>query len=70
MAVKECRSSLAHNRPNAGRRKRLPHTLAPCATVVGRALRAFDDDNLIRRERGRLVVVDRAGLEREAMING
>jgi CRP/FNR family cyclic AMP-dependent transcriptional regulator len=35
--------------------------------VVGRTLRTFADDNLIRRERGRLVVVDRAGLEHEAM---
>ena len=35
--------------------------------VVGRTLRTFVDDGLIRRERGRLVVVDRAGLEREAM---
>ena len=31
--------------------------------VVGRTLRA----GFIRRERGRLVVMDRAGLEREAM---
>jgi CRP/FNR family transcriptional regulator len=38
--------------------------------VVGRTLRTFADDGLIRRERGRLVVVDRAGLEREAMMNG
>ena len=38
--------------------------------VVGRALRTFADDGLIRRERGRLVVMDRAGLEREAMMNG
>jgi CRP/FNR family transcriptional regulator len=37
--------------------------------VVGRALRAFAEDGLIRRERGRLVVMDQAGLEREAMIN-
>jgi CRP-like cAMP-binding protein len=35
--------------------------------VVGRALRTFAADGLIRRERGRLVVMDRAGLEREAM---
>jgi len=35
--------------------------------VVGRALRALADEGLIRRERGRLVVKDRAGLEREAM---
>jgi CRP/FNR family cyclic AMP-dependent transcriptional regulator len=35
--------------------------------VVGRTLRTFAKDGLIRRERGRLVVVDRAGLEREAM---
>ena len=34
--------------------------------VVGRTLRAFADDGLIRRERGRVVVVDREGLEREA----
>lgn len=38
--------------------------------VVGRALRTFADDGLIRRERGRLVVIDRAGLEREAMMKG
>ncbi|MGA9348660.1 MAG: Crp/Fnr family transcriptional regulator [Anaerolineae bacterium] len=38
--------------------------------VVGRALRTFADDGLIRRERGRLVVMNRAGLEREAMRNG
>jgi DNA-binding GntR family transcriptional regulator len=37
--------------------------------VVGRALRTFADDGLIRRERGRLVVVDRTGLEREAMMS-
>jgi CRP/FNR family cyclic AMP-dependent transcriptional regulator len=35
--------------------------------VVGRTLRTFADDGLIRRERGRLVVLDRAGLERAAM---
>jgi CRP/FNR family transcriptional regulator len=35
--------------------------------VVGRALRNFADEGLIRRERGRLVVTDQAGLEREAM---
>lgn len=38
--------------------------------VVGRALRTFADDGLIRRERGRLVVVDRAKLERAAMMDG
>jgi CRP/FNR family cyclic AMP-dependent transcriptional regulator len=38
--------------------------------VVGRALRTFADDGLIRRERGRLVVVDRVGLERAAMMDG
>ena len=37
--------------------------------VVGRALRTFADDGLIRRERGRLVVVDRARLERAAMMS-
>jgi CRP/FNR family cyclic AMP-dependent transcriptional regulator len=34
--------------------------------MVGRTLRAFVVDGLIRRERGRIVVVDREGLEREA----
>jgi CRP/FNR family transcriptional regulator len=38
--------------------------------VVGRALRTFADDGLIRRERGRLAVVDRARLERAAMMDG
>jgi CRP/FNR family cyclic AMP-dependent transcriptional regulator len=38
--------------------------------VVGRALRTFANDGLIRRERGRLVVVDRARLERAAMMDG
>jgi len=37
--------------------------------VVGRALRTFADDGLIRRERGRLVVMDRARLERVAMMS-
>jgi DNA-binding GntR family transcriptional regulator len=35
--------------------------------VVGRMLRVFSHDGLIRRESGRLVVIDQAGLEREAM---
>jgi CRP-like cAMP-binding protein len=35
--------------------------------VVGRMLRTFANEGLIRRERGRLVVTDRDGLEREAM---
>ena len=34
--------------------------------VVGRCLRAFADEGLIRRERGRLVVVDQEALQREA----
>jgi CRP/FNR family cyclic AMP-dependent transcriptional regulator len=38
--------------------------------MVGRTLRVFAADGLIRRERGRIVVVDRDGLEREAMISG
>ena len=35
--------------------------------MVGRTLRAFAADGLVRRERGRIVVVDREGLEREAV---
>jgi CRP-like cAMP-binding protein len=34
--------------------------------VVGRTLRGFANDGLIRRERGQIVVLDREGLEREA----
>jgi len=34
--------------------------------VVGRMLRAFADEGLVRRERGRLVILDRARLQREA----
>ena len=34
--------------------------------VVGRSLRAFVEEGLIRRERGRLVVVDQEALRREA----
>lgn len=34
--------------------------------MVGRTLRAFVSEGLIRRERGRIVVVNRPGLEREA----
>jgi CRP/FNR family cyclic AMP-dependent transcriptional regulator len=37
--------------------------------MVGRTLRAFANEGLIRRQRRRLVVVDRAGLEREAMMS-
>jgi CRP/FNR family transcriptional regulator len=35
--------------------------------VVGRTLRSFARAGWVRRERGRLVVTDREGLEREAM---
>jgi len=35
--------------------------------VVGRTLRSFAQQGLVRRERGRLVIADRAGLEHEAM---
>ena len=34
--------------------------------MVGRTMRDLAQDGLIRRERGRIVVVDRAGMEREA----
>ena len=35
--------------------------------VVGRTLRTFSREGLIRRERGRVVIVDPAGLRREAL---
>jgi CRP-like cAMP-binding protein len=41
--------------------------IATVRDVVGRTLRSFARQGYIRRERGRLVIVDRAGLEREAM---
>jgi CRP-like cAMP-binding protein len=34
--------------------------------MVGRTLRSFEGAGLIRQDRGAIVVVDRAGLEREA----
>jgi CRP-like cAMP-binding protein len=34
--------------------------------MVGRTLRTFRDEGLIRRERGRITIIDRAGLERQA----
>jgi len=34
--------------------------------MVGRTLRAFAEEGLIRRQRGRIVIVDREGLERAA----
>ncbi|MFH1085982.1 MAG: Crp/Fnr family transcriptional regulator [Chloroflexota bacterium] len=36
--------------------------------VVGRALRALSDEGLVRREGGRLVILDRPALEREAAL--
>ncbi|MGQ9492702.1 MAG: Crp/Fnr family transcriptional regulator [Anaerolineae bacterium] len=38
--------------------------------MVGRTLRAFAAEGLIRRQRGRIVITDRAGLEREASGTG
>lgn len=38
--------------------------------MVGRTLRDFAAEGLIRRQRGRIVIVDRAGLEREASGTG
>jgi CRP/FNR family transcriptional regulator len=36
-------------------------------TVIGRTLRSFSQLGLIRRERGRVVITDREGLQREAL---
>jgi CRP/FNR family cyclic AMP-dependent transcriptional regulator len=35
--------------------------------MVGRVLRTFEDEDLIRFDRHRLIILDREGLEREAM---
>lgn len=36
--------------------------------VVGRTLRAFEEEGIIRRERGRMIVMNRKALEREAQL--
>lgn len=36
--------------------------------VVGRTLRAFEEEGIIRRERGRMIVMNRQALEREAQL--
>ena len=36
--------------------------------MVGRALRSFEDDGLIRFDRHRILIVDREGLESKAMM--
>jgi len=61
----------------ADRRTSAPSSLTQCEIaaqigtvrdVVGRTLRTFSRQGLIRRERGRVVLVDLDGLQREAMI--
>ena len=53
-------------RPKRWTQEEVAAQIGTVRDVVGRALRTFVADGLIRRERGRIVVVDREGLEREA----
>ena len=53
--------------PNHWTQEKIAAHIGTVRDVVGRTLRDFARDGLIRRERGRLVVRDRKGLEREAM---
>jgi CRP/FNR family transcriptional regulator len=53
-------------RPKRWTQEEVAAQIGTVRDVVGRTLRAFANDGLIRRERGRIVVVDREGLEREA----
>lgn len=62
---------LAHAEDAPPRRRwtqeELAASIGTVREMVGRTLRAFAAEGLIRRERGRIVVLDREGLEREAM---
>ncbi len=51
---------------NRWTQERIAEQLGTVRDVVGRALRAFAEEGLIRRERGQLIIVNREALEREA----
>jgi CRP/FNR family transcriptional regulator len=55
-------------RPQRWTQEEIAVRIGTVRDVVGRTLRIFAGEGLIRRERGRLVVIDRTGLEREAMM--
>jgi DNA-binding GntR family transcriptional regulator len=65
------RSGVAEDRqpPRRWTQEEIATHIGTVRDVVGRVLRSFAAEGLIRRERGRLVVMDRAGLERAAMMS-
>jgi CRP-like cAMP-binding protein len=56
--------------PNYWTQDKMAAHIGTVRDVVGRVLRSFAHDGLVRRERGRLVITDPAGLKREAMFEG
>lgn len=60
--------SAAETAPGQSRwtQEMIAEQLGTVRDVVGRVLRAFAEEGLIRRERGQLVIVNREALEREA----
>ena len=66
-----CLLSQADSGPSSSSRLTQSEIAAHIGTVrdvVGRTLRIFSREGLIRRERGQVVVTDLAGLQREAMV--
>jgi CRP/FNR family transcriptional regulator len=55
-----------HSPPRQWTQEEIAAHIGTVRDVVGRTLRVFSRSGLIRRERGRLVIVDRKGLEQEA----
>ena len=68
---KEGASSTSSDRlcPSYLTQRELAAQIGTVRDVVGRMLRSFSQQGLIRRERGRVVVTDLAGLRREALLH-
>lgn len=54
------------NAPKRWTQEEIAAHIGTVREMVGRSLRAFADEGWIRRQRGRIVIIDRQGLEREA----
>ena len=62
-----CLLSQANISPSPITQHEIAAQIGTVRDVVGRTLRTFSREGLIRRERGQVVVIDPAGLQREAM---
>jgi len=62
-----CLLSQANNGPSPITQHEIAAQIGTVRDVVGRTLRTFSREGLIRRERGQVVVIDPAGLQREAL---